>query len=70
MLEGVGLVCIARLFGPAYLLCRCIHVCVVYISGPSGLSNITNALDLAKFNHHLSCVDALHRRLYVQRVHT
>ena len=43
---------------------------VVYICGSSDLSNIINVIDLANFNHHLSCIAALHRRLYVQQVHT
>ena len=58
--------CLARPLGPAYLLCRSIDVCVVYICGPSDLSNIMNVIDLVNFNHHLSCVAALHRRLYVR----
>ena len=43
---------------------------VLYICGSSDLSNAINVICLANFNHHLSCVAALHRRLYVQRVHT
>ena len=56
--------------GPAYLLWRCIDVCVVYLCAPSDLSNIINVIYLANFNHHLSCIAALHRKLYVQRVYT
>ena len=62
--------CLARPLGPAYLLRRCIDVCVVYLCDPSDLSNIINVMYLANFNHHLSCIAALHKRLYVQRVHT
>ena len=56
--------------GPAYLLWRCIDVFGVYLCDPSDLSNIINVIYLANFNHHLSCIAALHKRLYVQWVHT
>ena len=56
--------------GPAYLLWRCIDVFVVYLRDPSDLSNIINVIYLANFNHHLSCIAALHKRMYVQREHT
>ena len=56
--------------GPAYLLWRCIDVFVVYLCDPSDLSNIINVIYLANFNHHLSCIAALHKGLYVQQVHT
>ena len=56
--------------GLAYLLWRCIDVFVVYLCDPSDLSNIINVIYLANSNHHLSCIATLHKRLYVQRVHT
>ena len=46
------------------------HTCSVDVCkcGPSDLSNIINVINLAYFNHHLSCNAALHRRLCVQQV--
>ena len=41
-----------------------------YICGPSDLSNTINVIYLANFNHNLSCIAALRRRLYVQWIHT
>ena len=43
---------------------------VLYLCGSSDLSDTINVIYLANANHHLSCIAALHRRLYVQWVHT
>ena len=68
VLECVGLLSKTIVAGILALLDVLMYV--LYLCGSSDLSSTINVIYLANFNHHLSCITALHRRLYVQWVNT